>query len=52
MKFDEALDELNKVIADPVEKSKKVPRPEDEAAGLAMLQAMVGASDFKGKTGR
>jgi hypothetical protein len=52
MKFDEALDELSKAISDPVERQQKKPRPEDEAAGLAMLQAMVGGSDFKGKARR
>lgn len=49
MKFDEALDELNKALADPNDQRAKQPRPEDEAAGFAMLQAMVGGSDFKGK---
>lgn len=52
MKFDEAYDELTKALGDPVGAKKQQPRPEDEAAGLAMLQAMVGGSDFKGKARR
>ena len=49
MKFDEALDELNGVLRDPSEKqTAKAPRPQDEAAGLAMLQARMAATDFKG----
>jgi hypothetical protein len=50
MKFDEAIDELNTVLAGDAQKPKK-PKPQDEAAGLAMLQAVVGASDFRGAKG-
>lgn len=48
MKFDEAHEELRKLLAGPEDKTAKQPRPQDEAAGMAMLQAMMGGTDFKG----
>lgn len=49
MKFDEAYQELEKALVDPIERVRQQPRPVDEAANLAILQALVGGSNFKGK---
>jgi len=51
MKFDEAVAELDHRLSDPTPAAAKVPAPANEAAGLAMLQAAMRQSDFKGATG-
>ena len=49
MKFTEIMEELDKRLAEP-DKRRTPPQPDNQAS-LAMLQAMMGDSDFKGVKG-
>ena len=50
LKFDEAIKELNsRLYDDPA--IPRVPTPAEEAASMAMLQSMMGGSDFGGPKG-
>lgn len=51
MKFEEALDDLNERVSDPETRTKRQPKPADEAAGFALLQAQMQQTDFKGVRG-
>lgn len=54
MKFDEATAELNGKLLDPDDPAtpkKRVPTPSQEKASMAMLQAMMGGSNFQGPRG-
>lgn len=56
MKFDEAIKELNSQLADRTtpkgrQAKAKAPTPVEEAASMAMLQSMMGGSDFGGPRG-
>lgn len=46
VKFEDAIEELESKIVDPVERKPKVI---DNEASMAQLMAMMGGSDFKGK---
>ena len=50
MKFQEAVEELESKLVDPTDPRTK-PRAPDNEASLAMLQAMMGGSDFGGPKG-
>lgn len=49
MKFQEATEELHKRLSDPL--SPQAVRAPDNESSLAMLQAMMGGSDFEGPRG-
>lgn len=53
MKFEEAIDELNSRLADPgaPRKPKPPPRPQENDQSMAVLQAMMGGTDFRGPRG-
>jgi len=54
MKFDEATAELAGKLLDPTDPEtpkKRVPTPSQEKASMAMLQSMMGGSNFKGPRG-
>jgi len=54
MKFEEAFTELESKLYDPSDPEASKPRPKpppDNDASLAMLQAMMGGSDFGGPSG-
>jgi hypothetical protein len=51
MKFEEATQELNGHLADPETPQAKKVREPDNDASLAMLQSMMGGSDFGGPRG-
>ena len=56
MKFQEAIDELNGRLAEAggtsAQKRKKAtPKPADNDASMAMLQSIMGGSDFGGPKG-
>lgn len=50
MKFQEAIEELESKLVDPTDPRTK-PRAPDNEASMAMLQAMMGGSDFGGPKG-
>jgi hypothetical protein len=50
MKFEEAYEDLANQVRDPVEQAKP-PSVAKEAAAMAVLQSMMGTSDFKGPKG-
>lgn len=51
MKFEEAMDELRTRLTDPSTPEGKKAREPDNDTSLAMLQAMMGGSDFGGPRG-
>jgi hypothetical protein len=51
MKFEEATKEIQKAISEPESPQRKKVTAQDEAASMAMLQSMMGGSDFKGPKG-
>ncbi len=50
MKFQEAVEELESKLVDPTDPRTK-PRAPDNEASMAVLQAMMGGSDFGGPKG-
>jgi len=50
MKFQEAIEELESKLVDPTDPQPK-PRAPDNEASMAVLQAMMGGSDFGGPKG-
>jgi len=51
MKFEEAIQELSGRLADPMSPQAQRLREPDNDASLAMLQSMMGGSDFGGPRG-
>ena len=51
MKFETAVDEITKAISEPDAPQAKKATANEEAASMAMLQAMMVGSDFKGPKG-
>jgi hypothetical protein len=51
MKFDDAMEELNKRLTDPTTPEGAKVRAPDDAASMAVLQAMMGGTDFGGPRG-
>lgn len=51
MKFEEATDELNSRLTDPSTPEGRKARTPDDAASMALLQAMMAGSDFGGPKG-
>lgn len=50
MKFTETIEELDKRLGDPAAPARRQPEPDNQAS-LAVLQAMMGGSDFSGAKG-
>lgn len=50
MKFTETIEELEKRLGDPAAPARRKPEPDNQAS-LAVLQAMMGGSDFSGAKG-
>ena len=56
MKFDEATTELSKRLygdgeTTPQAQRARAPKPPDDASSMAVLQALMGDSDFRGPRG-
>lgn len=51
LKFEEAMTELNKVIMGPQAPETQKATERSDASAMAMLQSMMGDSDFKGPRG-
>ena len=51
MKMEQAVDELQARLTGPIEAAAAPQRVPDDGASMAMLQAMMGGSDFRGPKG-